>query len=190
MLIPLKSFLQKHKLNVSGVLHIGAHWAEEQPEYEACGVKNVIYIEPCADAFKKLQGMFEGNKSVTLFQCACADYTGQAEMNVSDNNQGQSNSLLKPKLHLQQHPEVVFDKKELVDVRRIDDLPFDRSLYNLMNLDIQGAEFFALVGARETLKHIDIVYSEVNKGETYENNPLIEELDKLLSLTSAMTSVR
>ena len=47
-------------------------------------------------------------------------------------------------------------------------------------MDVQGAEGLVLKGARETLKHIDIIYTEVNNGATYEGNMEIDEMDAFL----------
>ena len=35
-------------------------------------------------------------------------------------------------------------------------------------------------GAVNTLKHIDIIYTEINRGQTYEDNMEIEEMDLFL----------
>ena len=46
-----------------------------------------------------------------------------------------------------------------------------------MNIDVQGYELEVFKGGKKTLEKIDYVYCEVNRGEMYEGNPLIEELD-------------
>ena len=40
MLIPLNQFTHHFKLNLRGVLHIGAHECEEQKDYLNQGIKN------------------------------------------------------------------------------------------------------------------------------------------------------
>ena len=103
-------------------------------------------------------------------------------MYVSHQNQGQSNSLLEPKLHLQQHPEVVFDDAEAVKVVRLDNLPIEKEKYDMLAMDVQGFEGEVLKGATETLKHIKLIYTEVNRGQTYSGNMEIEEIDSLLGV--------
>lgn len=180
MLIPLKPILEKYKLKINSVCHAGAHWAEEEGYYLDCGIKKRIYIEPCADAFGRLLEMFKGNPDVTLINCACGEFTGVQEINVSPQNQGQSNSLLTPLLHLQQHPEVKFTEKELITVRRLDDLTFNRENGSLLMMDCQGYEGFVLRGGMETLKYMDVVYTEVNRDQVYAGNTLISEMDEIL----------
>lgn len=53
--------------------------------------------------------------------------------------------------------------------------------YNIFAMDVQGYEGEVLKGATETLKGIDVVYTEVNRGSTYKGNALIEEIDEMLS---------
>jgi hypothetical protein len=47
-------------------------------------------------------------------------------------------------------------------------------------MDVQGYEGEVIKGATETLKHIDYIYSEVNRGQTYAGNMEIDEFDELL----------
>jgi hypothetical protein len=47
-------------------------------------------------------------------------------------------------------------------------------------MDTQGYELEVLKGAKKTLKKINFVYTEVNNTEVYENNALIEDIDKFL----------
>lgn len=181
MMMPLKDILAKYQLVPSGVIHVGAHWAEEHDEYVACGIKKFIYIEPCLDAYSVLLKRFADDPDVLIFKHACADKETRAVMYVSHDNEGQSNSLLEPGLHLEQHPNVVFNDAEIVDVVLLDNIYFNREDYDMLVMDVQGAEGLVLKGATETLKHIDIIYTEVNRGETYKGNMLIDEMDKFLN---------
>lgn len=182
MLIPLNEVVRKHGLDIRGVIQIGAHFAEEHGTYIDLGISYIVYIEPCKPAYNKLLERFRhgSEADVMLWNVACGEEYGEMEMFVSHNNEGQSNSLLKPKLHLQQHPEVVFTDKEKVLVVPLDSLYIDMSKYNMLMMDVQGAEGLVLKGARETLKHIDLIYTEVNRDETYESNMQIDEMDLFL----------
>lgn len=186
MLIPLPEILSKYKIKVNGTIQVGAHFAEEHDIYRQLGIKDIVYIEPCKEAFDLLIGKFNylepffAAEGVELYNFACADYEGEIDMFISHNNQGQSNSILKPVLHLQQHPEVIFNDTEKVRVTLLDKIPFGRNKYNLLVMDVQGAEGLVLKGAIETLKSVEIIYTEVNRGETYENNMLIDDMDYFL----------
>lgn len=178
MYISLPEAIKKYDLKIKGVVHVGGHFGEEMPIYLQCGIKNVVFIEPCKPAFNMLKRKTAGR--AILFNCALGAFTGTAVMNVETANTGQSNSLLKPAKHLQQFPTITFDKTEMVEVRTMDSLEIQRENYNMLNLDVQGFEYEVLKGGTETLKHIDIIYTEVNRDEVYENCARVEQLDTFL----------
>jgi|GEM_PF-800025 FkbM family methyltransferase len=180
MLLDFESLLKVNHLSIKGIIHAGAHYGQEYDVYEKCGVEKVIFIEPCKDALDILKPKFSGNKKVSIFDCAVGSSDTIADMNVERRNKGMSNSLLKPKHHLSQYPEIIFNETEQVKVYKIDTLAFNREEYNLLYMDIQGYELEALKGAIETLKHIDAIYTEVNRHELYEGCAMIEQLDEYL----------
>ncbi len=198
MLIPLKDLLAKYSLSPNGVIHVGAHFGQEHEDYVKCGIKWFVYVEPCKNSFDVLKNkIFPGNlpwvenlkseqvydlqKQFMLFNYACGSQEGVMPMYVSHQNQGQSNSLLKPLLHLEQHPEIVFDDAEAVKVVPLDDLPIAKEDYDMLVLDVQGFEGEVLKGATKTLKKVKIIYTEVNRGQTYQGNMEIEEMDTFLA---------
>jgi FkbM family methyltransferase len=203
MLINLHDLIQKYQLKINGCIHVGGHWAEEHEDYLKEGIRDIYYIEPCIEAFKIMvkrvsgldidthsdgvivatavgypRAVFHGG--VAFINCACGDSRDISVMYVSHNNQGQSNSLLKPGLHIEQHPEVVFNDAEAVPVYELDFLISAKSSPNMLVMDVQGYEGHVLRGATETLKRIDVIYTEVNRGQTYEGNMEIEEMDEYL----------
>ncbi len=182
MLLNLTELIKKYNLKIKGVVQVGCHFGQEMEEYISHGIKNMVFIEPCENAFNTVSKKVGAIEGIKLFNCACGDFESESEpMYAESTNQGMSNSLLKPKVHLTQHKEVIFDHTETVMVRRLDNLEFDRSLYNLLNMDCQGFEDRVLKGASETLKHIDYIYTEVNRLEMYENNAMVEQIDEILS---------
>ena len=181
MLISFSQVVDKYKMTFKGAIAAGVHWAEEHNDYLKAGIDKFVYIEPCTDAFDVLVGKFLNNASVTLFKVACGEQEGEFDMYVSKDNQGQSNSLLKPELHIFQHPEVKFNEMETVKVMPMDKLEFDRKDYNLLVMDVQGAEGMVLKGAKETLPFIDYIYTECNRDETYSGNMQIDEMDEFLA---------
>ena len=207
MLLNLTHLFEKYNVVVKGVIQVGCHWCEEHDEFVSCGIERFVYIEPCKEAFKIMSEKFVGHlkwvggggenmkkqiengavklyrppQEFSFYRAACGAEEKEAPMYVSHQNQGQSNSLLKPLLHTQQHPEIIFDDAEIVKVVPLDNLPIEKEKYEMLVMDCQGYEGEVLKGATEILKHINIVYTEVNRGSTYENNMLIEGIDELLS---------
>jgi FkbM family methyltransferase len=181
MLLSLTTLIKKYSLRITGVIHVGAHHGEEVSEYFSLGIKNIALIEPCAKAFNVLKQKFGAHHHIKLFNYACAPYNGEATMFTETANKGQSNSLLQPIEHLKHYPEIKFTGSELVKIRRLDALKLD-SKYNMINMDVQGAEGGVIIGATETLRHIDYIYTEVNANDAnlYQGAIKISELDQLL----------
>jgi len=182
MLIDFKKAVAKHGMHITGVIHVGAHYGQEYLAYKFMGIDKVLFIEPCSDAFAVLKSTFEGYPDVQLFQSACGSEFAISQMNVEQANRGMSNSLLKPAKHLEQYPSIQFTDTEEVEVRRLDEIMGQLEFAgNLLVMDVQGFELEVLKGAPETLKHIDYIYTEVNRDEVYEGCAKVWELDTFLT---------
>lgn len=184
MLLNLSDLINKYGLKITGVIHVGAHFGEEVKAYHAHGIKNILLIEPCRNAFLQLTAKFRSHHHIKLACCACAAVDGEAEMFIETANKGQSNSLLQPMRHLQHYPNIQFNGKETVKVQRLDTLMLSikGNGYNMINMDVQGAEGSVIIGAKQTLEHIDYIYTEVNEdnAQLYKNATGISLLDELL----------
>ena len=179
MLLSFTQLRKKYSMHIKGVIHVGAHYGEEIYEYVNNGIQEIILFEPLSDCFDVIQKkLFDINANIEGHQVALGSTVGTATMYLSDNER-QSSSILKPKVHLTHHPHVKFDGTEEVEVDFLDN--FDTKDFNFLNMDVQGYELEVLKGAVETLKHVDYVYCEVNRDELYEGNAYIQEIDEFLS---------
>lgn len=166
-------------MDIKGIVHIGAHYGEEIQEYVDNGIKKIIVFEPLAKNFDVLyERLKDINADIEGHQIALGSKKGTAVMHLSS-NEYQSSSILKPKQHLELHPNVIFDGTEEVQVDILDN--YDIGNCNFINIDVQGYELEVFKGAKETLNKIDYVYCEVNRDQVYEDNALIEEIDEFLS---------
>lgn len=165
-------------MNVKGVVHIGAHYGEEIQEYVDNGIQKIIVFEPLSKNFEVLSDRLQDvNADIQGYQVALGSQQGTATMYLSS-NEAQSSSILKPKEHLEHHPDVTFDGTEEVEVSLLDN--YDLGESNFINMDVQGYELEVLKGGKETLNNVDYVYCEVNRGEMYENNAMINDIDEYL----------
>jgi FkbM family methyltransferase len=179
MLLSFTGLRKKYNMDVKGIIHIGGHYGEEIDEYVRNGIQEIVIFEPLSDSFDVLcENIKDLNANIIAHQVALGPEETIATMYVSDNEK-QSSSLLKPKVHITHHPHVKFPETEEVEVKVLDD--FDYSKYNFINMDVQGYELEVLKGAKKTLEHVDYVYCEVNRDEVYEGNAYVEELDEFLS---------
>ncbi len=179
MLISFSDLKNKYRMNIKGIIHIGGHYGEEITDYLREGIQNILVFEPLNENFDILtEKVKDLNANIEGYQVALGSKPGEYKMYVSDNEK-QSSSILKPKVHLTHHPHVKFPSVETVEVHLLDD--YNCYDYNFINMDVQGYELEVLRGGLETLKQVDYVYCEVNRDEVYEHNAYVQEIDEFLS---------
>ena len=170
---------EKYKLDITGAIHIGAHYGDEVLDYIKNGIQNIILFEPLSRNFEILEkNLSEVNADIRAYQVALGREEKTEIMYLSSNH-AQSSSILKPKKHIDQYPYIYFSETEEVEVKTLDSFNIQNA--NFINIDVQGYELEVFEGGGETLKRIDYIYSEVNRDEMYENNVLINQLDEFLS---------
>jgi FkbM family methyltransferase len=178
MLLDFEKLITKYSLQIEGVIHIGAHFGQEHNLYKKTNIKNIVYVEPLSKNFQKLKENVKDDSLLLNVALGCENK--KIEMFVESNNLGQSSSILEPKLHLQQYPNIVFDSKEEVEMKKLDDLNIDLENYNFINIDVQGYELQVFCGGKNTLSKIDYIISEVNRAELYKDCVKINELEDFL----------
>ena len=178
MLIDIDHLVQKYNMTISGVIHVGGHVGEEIPIYKKYTDKIHVF-EPQEECFNSI------DSTVNKYCVALGDKEDTLDLFVANNKQ--SSSLLMPKEHLNQHPDVVFIGKRSVKVLPLDNFKINDC--NFMNIDVQGYELNVLKGSKKTLKHIDYIYTEINITEIYQDCALMSDLDKYLKEFTRVESV-
>lgn len=180
MIILLDKIVTDYKLQIKGVLHIGAHVGQEYPDYVRQGITNMIFFEPVKETYRKLLETICGDSRAQTYNIALGNETGEREMWIETVNQGMSSSLLEPGTHLLTYPQITFTTKEIVQVRKLDDIKFPRDKFNMICMDVQGFELEVLKGSPKTLDTIDIIYTEINTEEVYKGCAHVDALDTFL----------
>lgn len=173
--------LQENNIHIFGALHIGAHECEEIPFYRTLGLqlKDIVWI----DAIQGKVQQATHRNIPNVYHATITDKDDKiVDFHVSNN--AQSSSVLQLGTHLQEHPNIFY----MCSVSQVSiTIPtfftrnnLDPSKYNFWNFDIQGAELMALRGADSCIKHVDVMYLEVNEKELYQGCGLITEIDDFL----------
>jgi FkbM family methyltransferase len=180
MLIPLQTCLRECKKPIRGILHVGAHECEEQPEYDKIGltIDKVLWFEAMSnkvETYKKL--------GYDIYNLVVSDKDNEiVKFNITNN--GQSSSFLEMDTHLKQHPHVVvITTVEMITTTLktfIEKNNVNIDNYNMLNLDIQGAELKALKGMGAYIEKMDYIYTEVNTNTLYKDCALLPEIDDFL----------
>jgi FkbM family methyltransferase len=178
VLISVKDISQFWRVNPTGVVHVGAHEAEEAIDYQSNKFTPVIWIEAQPDLAEKLSRQIQLPSLV--IQGLVWDTSGE-KMNLKITNNGQSSSVFSFGSHATNHPDVrVVSEVTLTTVRLDEIIPNDTN-HNFLNLDIQGAEYQALVGLGSRIAQFDFIYCEVNREQVYEGTRQVGDLDSFLN---------
>ena len=184
MMPNIKAQLQKAGIKVRGIIHIGAHEGEEFEMYNSMGASHILFIEANPDLAEQLQKKVAGQQGVIVASCAITDgKTSTTTLHITSMNQ--SSSILPLKEHKTIYPEIVETHSIVVPAKTLDalinSLGLDPTMFNFLNIDIQGAELLALHGAKLSLPHIEAINTEINFRELYAGCALAHELDAYLA---------
>jgi FkbM family methyltransferase len=188
----IKKFIKRE---IKGVIHVGAHKAEELEYYSnKLNVENVIWIEANLDLISDISNRISKKRGHSVVWAAAYDEDFlELNLNISNKNYGESSSLLDLKKHSEVYPDVFYLDKKPVITKRIDSIieysAYDISRYNFINLDTQGTELKVLKGCEKILENIDYIYCETNEIEMYKGCCLSNEIDEYLKKYSFIKKI-
>ncbi len=168
----LEEFLSQH--TPRGVMHLGAHTAQEADTYRSAGFARMLWVEANPTLALDLGRRFAGDPAHHTVHAAVSDVTGTRKLMIHTSRTGsvEPASLLPLKEFKEKVSTLTTPKEVSVPAFRLDDLVKHEGLnardYNFLVLDIQGAELQALKGATGTLEVMDAVQVEVGLIEMYE----------------------
>lgn len=187
MLLDFRTIVPKFDLRVTGVIHVGAHLAEEALIYNELGINKVVWIEANPAVLVKICSVIDPLKQ-ELVHALITDTVGETyQFNVT-NYDGMSSSIYNWGTHTQFSPDTVVESTIELTSTTLDHLFFEtdhRCLIgpevNLLNIDIEGAGLLALYGAPKLLEQIDYLYLEVQTDNVYDGAPLLDEIQEFLT---------
>ncbi len=179
MLIPLDHLIRKHKLNITGILHIGACRLEELADYKRLGINKVYWVEANEQIVSEMKIKYPDEQ---IYNVCLGSKDNEVRSFMLTNNE-HSSSLLEFGTHATEHTHVIESGRINIETLTLDtftrtELPGRE--YNMINIDIQGMELAVLKQGVETLKNVSYIYAEVNEKELYKECGLLPELDTFL----------
>jgi len=143
-------------------------------------IDSVIYaFEPIPHAAQALKAL--GDSNVTVFSKALSNTDGTVIFNV--NKKAVTSSMFEPDMAKVYHPTLTdLSEKISVPTVQIDTLVKNKEMNqpDIIKLDLQGAELQALKGSIETMKHVKIIYTEVEFVKLYKEQPLFHDITLFL----------
>ena len=125
MLIDLNKLIKKYKLKIIGVAHFGAHLGQEVSIYNELNIKNVHLFEPQKKIFDTLKKNLGTKPNIKFYNYGLGSENKIVQLYL-DESDGQSSSILQPLMHLEMNPNVSFQGKEDIEIKRYDDLFIDK----------------------------------------------------------------
>ena len=178
MLFSVKTLSKVWLVNPSGVLHVGAHDAEELDDYEKFHWGHIIWVEAEPKKAESLAVRFQ-NSGHRVLNGAAWDISGEIlNLNIASNSQ--ANSLLDLGTASQSYPDLSYvEQTEIRTIRLDQELTSDEADFG--NFDIQGAELRAMQGLGTQINKFKWIYTEVNKEYVYKGCALVGEIDLFLA---------
>lgn len=170
-------------LQFTGIMHVGAHAAEEWPYYKQCNIPNVVWVEAIPELVNHLNYMFKNTPNILVVEAAIFNEEKKLTFNISNNVC--SSSLFDLKDHKNIHPNIFYNKTLDVETKRLDTLINNKIIdilkYNTLVVDVQGAELQVIESLGKYISNIDYILSEVSITELYEGTVTINNFDKKLN---------
>jgi hypothetical protein len=161
-----------------GIIQIGASYGQEFESFTAEGITAGVLVEPLPQPFAYISELCKTTSGFIAINALCSDASGEQHTFHVASNGGQSSSIMKPKHHLQMFDYVKFEETvELVSttvddiIRLLESNGYQAITQQLdtLYMDVQGAEFKVLLGAPRTLRRINYIFTELIRGDLYEN---------------------
>ena len=178
----IREFVRLHNLNPSGVLHVGAHEAEEVGEYVTNGFAKrapIIWVEAQADLAEILKKKLDPKENKVY--CAVAWNVDGVAKTFNVTSKSASSSLFDLDEHKNFYPEIDIVQKVQVTTSRLDSILSSSDIFDFVVLDIQGAESQAIEGLGNRIDSVNWIFTEISKRELYTGATLYKDLDVQLS---------
>jgi FkbM family methyltransferase len=164
------------RLNISTIIDIGSNEGQFiQSIDNILPGKKIIAFEPIKSVYETLVANTR-HLNITTYNMGLSDQNGTSEINISKNLV--SSSLLNmEELHKQAYPESAYINKEVIELRKLDDVVKIADLQKriLIKIDVQGYENKVIAGAKNTIAAADVIIIEFSYQPIYEGQWLFHE---------------
>lgn len=165
------------------ILDCGSHIGVDSLEFVNLNSNCIVHaIEPVSEIYNKLKENCKQFKQIITYNIALSDSTKEDIIYISSGTSDGSSSLLQPKDHLIDHPDVIFSKTESIQCFTLDTWANNNGInkIDLLWLDMQGMELKMLKESKVILESVTAIHTEVSMHETYEGVETYDEVKKFL----------
>jgi FkbM family methyltransferase len=180
----LKYYLDKYKIIPRGIIHIGSHYGEESELYNELGFNRVIWIEADPDSFAQLVKNTKLYNNHVGYNFLLSDKSEKVKFFIA-NNDGHSSSLyqLDKKISPKVWGNLNNENFKYLESRRFDEVFNKETIekYNVLNIDVQGAELRVLKGMGQFINLFEMYVLEINFQRIYKGSALFTEVDSFMN---------
>jgi FkbM family methyltransferase len=180
------------------IFDIGACEGEDAIKYSRLFPKSTVFaFEPRPDNLEKIDRHLRqfDHGDIRVSSVALSNEKGKAVFYLSSGSPdpesglgdwdfgNKSSSLLPPSEAMKEHTSwLQFENKIEVQTERLDAFCDERNIraIDFVHIDVQGAELMVFEGAGELLKNIGVIWTEVERIELYQNQPLENDVRRFL----------
>lgn len=169
-----------------GVVHVGADVGQEVAQYLDYGFRNILLIEANPERCEILRMKFGDDPRIGIFNYAVCDRLGTIDFHIHTSRSGSTEpASILPMKRFKEIVKTLHTTNTIqVSAITLDGL-FEKyglalDAYNVINIDIQGAELLAFRGAQKLIASVDFIVSEINVIEMYEDGALENEVVRFL----------
>lgn len=174
----VRELINLYNVKPFGILHVGAHLAEEYYEYYNNKYDNgggIIWVESIPELAEKLKMALD--LSWNKVYCATIWDVEGLEMEFNVTTKTASSSLLNFGLHSKTYPDIQVSKRVKVITERLDSILSNEDKFELVVIDIQGAEDRAIDSLGARIAEVNYIFMEISKKELYIGTKLLKEMD-------------
>ncbi|GCL34370.1 hypothetical protein PA905_47130 [Planktothrix agardhii CCAP 1459/11A] len=174
---------QHHNITPRGIILIGAYDGKTLKRLNLPNTVKILLIDANQGAVERLQENLADSPNVQVVQAAIANHNDTVTLHLTSLES--SSSILPWKQYGEIYPNIKEIQQLTLSSRTLDTLLEELNLsagdFNILILDIQGAELLALEGANQLLNTLDAIYTTVHYQELFEGGALAEEVNQFLT---------
>ena len=180
----MRLFRKMYGVSPNGMMHVGAHQAEEYKEYEInnmWGNGQCYWVEVLPSRIEELRAFFADKPEHSVIQ-ALAWGTSNVRMKLKVTNHTASSSVFELGEHANFYKDIHVVETMEVTSSRLDELLKETDFFDFLVLDVQGAELEVLIGLGDLINNVNWIFLEISKRKLYLGGVLENEIDSYLGM--------
>ncbi|MEG4529159.1 FkbM family methyltransferase, partial [Microcoleus sp. D2_18a_D3] len=183
MKLDFLNLCQQHNITPRGIISIGAYDGKTLKRLNLPNTLKTLLIDANPSAVERLQQNFAERPNIQVVQAAIANHNDTVTLHLTSLES--SSSILPWQQYSKIYPNIKETQQLTLPSHTLDTLLQELDLsptdFNILILDIQGAELLALEGATQLLNTLDAIYTTVHYQELFKGGALAEQVDQFLT---------